>query len=131
MLATCHLYLYFLYLWNVVTQYLSFQNSSCNHIGSITGTQKYDRKGKKWQRLTDGVMYCIEKDMLLVHTVKNSGFFHALYSEGYTHRFFPGRQKRKKDSRINIANLVFKPGVRRLQAGTHLVSYNHFHSAKV
>ena len=47
-------------------------------VDSIKATQKYDRNGKKWQKLTDAVTYCIGKDMLPVYTVEKPGFVSLL-----------------------------------------------------
>ena len=47
-------------------------------LDSIKATQKYDRNGRKWQKLTDAVTYCIGKDMLPVHTVEKEGFANLL-----------------------------------------------------
>ena len=48
--------------------------SQVSILDSIKVTQKYDRNGRKWQKLTDAVTYCIGKDMLPVYTVEKPGF---------------------------------------------------------
>ena len=52
--------------------------SQISILDSIKVTQKYDRNGRKWQKLTDAVTYCIEKDMLPVYTVEKPGFVSLL-----------------------------------------------------
>ena len=52
--------------------------SQVSIVDSIKATQKYDRNGKKWQKLTDAVTYCIGKDMLPVYTVEKPGFVSLL-----------------------------------------------------
>ena len=44
----------------------------------IKATQKYDRNGRKWKKLTDAVTYYIGKDLLPVHTVEKEGFANLL-----------------------------------------------------
>ncbi len=41
---------------------------------SITRSQKYERKGKRWRDLTDAVVYYIAKDCLPLHSVEKAGF---------------------------------------------------------
>ena len=36
--------------------------------------KRYNRKSKRWQRLTDAVMYYLAKDMVLFYTVEKPGF---------------------------------------------------------
>ena len=43
-------------------------------------SQKYDRKGKKWQQLTNKVTRCIAKDMLPISIVEKPGFKQMLES---------------------------------------------------
>ena len=41
--------------------------------------QKYERKSRKWQQLTDAVTYCLAKDMMPIYSVKES-FVRLLHS---------------------------------------------------
>ena len=55
--------------------------------------QKYDRKSKQWQQLTDSVTYCLAKDMLRIYSVEKPGFkqMTATFDKQYTlpgHKYF-------------------------------------------
>ena len=41
---------------------------------SFTQMEKYDRKSKRWQILTDAVIYYLAKDMVPFYTVEKPGF---------------------------------------------------------
>ena len=56
-------------------------------VDLIRATQKYDRSGRQWQKLTDAVMYCIVKDRLLVYTVEKEGFANLLKQLDPQHEF--------------------------------------------
>ena len=43
-------------------------------VQSMTASQKYGRKGRKWKELTDAGTYYIAKDSLPIYTVEKSGF---------------------------------------------------------
>ena len=62
----------------------SFKRSSSSReaVGQKTllDVQKYDRKSKKRQELTDRVTYCIAKDMMPIYSVQKEGFRQLLYS---------------------------------------------------
>ena len=47
---------------------------------SMEKSQKYDRKGKKWNELTSAVTYFIAKDSLPVHTVEKPGLLNVMDS---------------------------------------------------
>ena len=55
---------------STTTKYKTDGKSQASIIDSIKATQKYDRNSRKWQKLTDAVMYCIGKDMLPVYTIE-------------------------------------------------------------
>lgn len=47
----------------------------CENIDSmLKQAQKYDRKSKRWQEITDAVTFCIAKDMLPLYSVEKQGF---------------------------------------------------------
>ena len=56
----------------------SKQSTSKVSVGQTTLSnimvQKYDRKSKKWQQLTDQVIYCIAKDMMPIYSIAKVGF---------------------------------------------------------
>ena len=41
---------------------------------------KYNRQGKKWQKLTDSVAFCLAKDMMPIYSVEKEGFRKLLYN---------------------------------------------------
>ena len=47
---------------------------------SIERSQKYERKGKKWQELTQAVTHYIAKDNLPIHSVEKDGFKKLLHT---------------------------------------------------
>lgn len=40
----------------------------------LKSAQKYDRNGKKWQKLTDSVTNCLAKDMMPIYSVEKEVF---------------------------------------------------------
>ena len=58
---------------------------------AFSQSQKYDRKSKRWQQLTDSVTYCLAKDILPIHSVEKPGFkqMMATFDKQYT---LPGRK---------------------------------------
>ena len=55
---------------------------------AFSQSQKYDRKSKRWQQLTDSVTYCLAKDMLPIYSVEKPGFkqMMATFDKQYTLR---------------------------------------------
>ena len=49
-------------------------NSQPTLVESITKSQRYERRGKKWKELTDAVTYFVAKDCLPIYTVEKPGF---------------------------------------------------------
>ncbi len=58
---------------------------------ALSRSQKYDRKSKRWQELTDSVTYCLAKDMMPIYSVEKPGFKQMLatFDKQYT---LPGRK---------------------------------------
>ena len=47
---------------------------------TITNSQRYERKGKKWKELTDAITFFIAKDVLPISSVEKPGFKRLLNS---------------------------------------------------
>ena len=60
-------------------------------LAALARSQPYDRKGKRWAKLTNAVTYCLAKDSLPIQTVERLGFT-ALLKEFDSRYQIPSRK---------------------------------------
>lgn len=53
-------------------------NSQPTLVESITKSQRYERKGKKWKELTDAVTYFVAKDCLPIYVHSREAWLQAI-----------------------------------------------------
>ncbi len=59
--------------------------------GGFSKGKKYERRGKKWQQLTDAVTYCIAKDMMSIYSIEKDGIHKLLHTFDSQYEL-PGRK---------------------------------------
>ena len=54
-------------------------------FNTIWSGQKYERKSRKWQQLTDAVTFCLAKGIIPIYSVEKEGFVCLLHSLDFQH----------------------------------------------
>ena len=89
-------------------------------LATLARSQPYERKGKRWAKLTNAVAYCLAKDSLPIQTVERPGFT-ALLKAFDSHYQIPSRKyfftnstavivlnnKRKSRWRVKASEILF------------------------